>query len=169
MGYRLSIKKGVTPLPNEDWLENLVARELLQGQTVRICRDDKGKPFVKEPLGHFVSGSDSGRYVAAVVFTRPIGVDIECRKKRAPELLIAITDAAERSQLKAHGVDALLAAWTAKESAQKADTEIHDMNDYKITLDKNDLATFKIRRGSSEWRGLWRFENDYICALAIQQ
>jgi phosphopantetheinyl transferase len=169
MDYRLSIKKMTTPDLDQNWLPRIICEEMLTNQDIQIAWGDDGKPGLKSPGGYFISGSDSGEYIAVALADKPIGVDIEFKKKRIPELLLATTDENERSQLKAHGANGLLASWTAKESAQKADTKIHGMNDYKITVDSADPMHFTIRRGSIEWRGIWQFEDDYICSIAIQQ
>ena len=158
-----------TPDLDQNWLPRIISEDILADQDIQVTWDDDGKPWLKSPQGYFISGSDSGGYVAVALANKPIGVDIEFKKKRIPELLLATTDENERYQLKVHGLNGLLASWTAKESAQKADTKIHGMNDYKITVDKADPMHFTIRRGSIEWRGIWQFEDDYICSIAIQQ
>jgi len=169
MDYHLSIKQMTTPDLDQNWLPRVIGEDMLANQDVQITWGDDGKPWLKSPGGYFISGSDSRGYIAVALADKPIGVDIEFKKKRIPELLLATTDEDERSQLKIHGVNGLLASWTAKESAQKADTKIHPMNDYKISVDQSDPANFAIQRGSIEWQGVWRFEDDYICSIAIQQ
>lgn len=169
MDYRLSIKQMKTPDLDQNWLPKVIDEDLLIDQDVQITWGDDGKPWLKKPEGYFISGSDSGGYIAVALSDKPIGVDIEFKKKRIPELLLATTDENERAQLAVHGANGLLASWTAKESAQKADTRIHDMNDYKISVDQKNPMNFTIRRGAIEWQGIWQFEDDYICSLAIQQ
>lgn len=169
MDYRLSIKQMTTPDLDRNWLPRVIDEEMLTGQDIQVTWDDDGKPWLASPEGYFINGSDSGGYIAVALSDKPIGVDIEFKKKRIPELLLATTDENERKQLEIHGADGLLASWTAKESVQKADTKIHNMNDYKITVDENDPTNFTIRRGSIEWQGVWQFEDDYICSIAIQQ
>ncbi len=169
MDYRLSIQQTTTSDLDQNWLPRVINEEILTGQDIRVTWGDDGKPWIKTPKGYFISGSDSGGYIAVALSRKPIGVDIEFKKQRIPELLFATTDENERSQLKVHGANSLLASWTAKESAQKADAKIHNMNDYKITVDESDSMNFTIRRGLIEWRGIWHFEDDYICSLAIQQ
>ena len=169
MDYHLSIKRLTTTALDCSWLQRVISEDMITDQDIQLTWSDDGKPWLKNPRGYFISGSDSGGYIAIALADKPIGVDIEFKKKRIPELLLATTDESERSQLEVHGLDAILASWTAKESVQKADIKIHSMNDYKITVYENDPMSFSVRRGSIEWRGIWQFENDYICALAIQQ
>ncbi len=169
MDYRLSVKPVTTPDLDQSWLPRIISQDIFADQDIQVTWSDDGKPSLKSPGGYFISGSDSGGYVAVALASKPIGVDIEFKKKRIPELLLAMTDENERSELKVHGANGLLASWTAKEAAQKADIKIHSMNDYKIAVDQNDSSNFTIRRGSIEWRGIWQFEDDYICSIAIQQ
>ncbi len=168
MQYRLSITHITTPSLDQSWLAEVISQEMLSGQDVRIVWDADGKPWLKHPPDYFISASDSGMYQAIALSRQPIGVDIECRGERAIDLLLANTDAAERAQLQVLGPDAVLAAWTAKEAVQKADSAIHDMNAYKLTVAPNDPTAFTIRRGTIHWQGIWQFEQDYICSLVIQ-
>jgi 4'-phosphopantetheinyl transferase len=167
MDYSLSIKQISAPGLDRNWLSKVINEEMFTNQDARVTWGADGKPWLENPRGYFISGSNSGEYIAVALSEKPIGVDIEFKKKRIPELLLATTDENERSQLKVHGANNLLASWTAKESAQKADTKIHGMNDYKITVNRVNPMHYTIRRGSIEWHGVWRFENYYICALAI--
>jgi phosphopantetheinyl transferase len=169
MDYRLTIKWMPLPDLDQNWLPRIIGEDMLADQNVQVAWSDDGKPWLKSPKGYFISGSHSGGYVAAALADKPIGVDIEFKKKRIPELLLATTDANERSRLEVHGANNLLASWTAKESAQKADIKIYGMNDYKITIDKSYPTNFMIRRGAIVWQGVWRFEDDYICSIATRQ
>ncbi len=168
MGYRYSIKQMSDARTNNDWLTKVLKEEFFPNQNVQVLSDQYGKPILKEPPGYFISTSDSGGLVAVVVHYKPIGIDVEHLRERIPELLLNTTGAAERLSLEVLGKDAVLAAWTAKEAAQKSDSRIHDMKDYILSVKDNNPKEFVVRRGSMAWQGIWSIERDYICALAFR-
>jgi phosphopantetheinyl transferase (holo-ACP synthase) len=98
----------------------------------------------------------------------PIGTDIEYKKVRSPELFDYIADFDEQRLLKRLGKEGLLACWTAKEAAQKADSKLFDIRQYKITSTNASKLTFTISRAGKRWSGKWIITEEFVCTLAIQ-
>ena len=109
MDYKLVIRNIIKPDPSQNWLAKVISESFFTGRKVEISWDDTGKPFLKKPKGYFISASDSGGYIAVAMARKPVGVDIELKKNRTSELLLATTNEKERLRLGVYAADAILA------------------------------------------------------------
>ncbi len=96
------------------------------GQTLRLERDPRGKPQLREPPGWHFSLSHSQDAVALALGRSPLGIDIEPRGRKARWAALARRQfhAEEVRQLEAQQTELIastaLALWTAKEAWAKA-------------------------------------------------
>jgi len=104
-------------------LQRATARELraraaaargLAGAELQQAPDGRPLPH----LGHWWSVSHGGAFAAAAVHRAEVGVDVEPRLERSPEVLQRVVREGERALLPEVG--ALTQAWTAKEAVLKA-------------------------------------------------
>lgn len=168
MNYNLSIRKLSVSKGNSGWLSKIDGICPLCNMKISFSKDANGKPIVISSNRHYVSGSHSGDYIATVVSHSATGVDIEFKKNRAEELIYYIADNCERELLENIGSESLLACWTAKEAAQKADAFISDIRTYKIVkIDANKLS-FGITRDGKYWNGKWIINKEFVCTVAVE-
>lgn len=121
----------VAPLPHEPprgrervELQRLHAREAVRLSAVRAGArlGALEKDAVDAPLpsgGWHWSLSHSATWVAGVVHSAPLGVDVEEQRAISDEVAERVLDQHERALIAAHGLSGLLRAWTAKEAVLK--------------------------------------------------
>lgn len=115
-----------------EWAHRLLDKAL-ERQFPEICgpalleRTPKGKPFLLEHPEIHINLSHSGRYAACAVGRRPVGVDIECwKKRRRQELVVKKFHAKEREVYFRTAEEVKRARlfhdlWVLKESFMKAE------------------------------------------------
>ena len=105
------------------WLLARAARRLGPG-VIREARDGKGKPYLPDFTGTYISLTHSGPWVACAIHDRPVGVDIE-RVRPADAGLAGAFMSPRELELYAGSPEAdrpafLCRTWTAKEAYLKA-------------------------------------------------
>jgi len=145
------------PAAANDFCRGRYALKLLLAQhiskplhEISIGADAFGKPIVAGRPDLFCSISHSRGYAAAAMSSRTsVGIDVEFIRPRHPALLRHISNDFEQDQphsnLTIEEFTTLL--WSCKEAAAKADSQIHDLAAYEISI-----GHMQARRGNRQWK-----------------
>ncbi len=93
----------------------------IPARKVVIERDARGKPYIKNG-GCFISYSHSGKFAAAAVSDKPVGIDTEEMRKVNPGSLRKFASENEKRYV-ADSAERFLALWTLKEAHLKCTGE----------------------------------------------
>jgi len=144
-------------------------REIMKTNAKIIINSKKPKIMLSNQKEIYCSLSDSHSY-GALAFSEytPVGIDIEYMKSRSKEFETFIGDTEEYDILHRYINNLKFKStmlWSIKEAAQKADTSIHNIQDYTLTL-KND--NILVCRNNFIWEVKFWIKNNFIISLAYQ-
>lgn len=87
---------------------------------MQILRTEKGKPYVPEETGIFLSASHSENLFVCLIGDRPLGIDLQHERRIDPEKIAARYFTEEEVELvRRQGKPAFFRLWTRKEAFSK--------------------------------------------------
>lgn len=121
----------------------------------KVCRTEKGKPYVEIDGGKdtsvFVSVSHSGDYFLCLVADVPVGIDVQhARRVKVQRISSRYFTSKEQQYMEAHGEAGFFTLWTRKEAYSKyVGTGLEEILRGTEVLDREDVTflDFQLEKG----------------------